>query len=59
MRTRIILKLAKIEGKKIARESFEVSNRFEASGDIEDLEKEHNLIWQRTDMLHRKLYPKV
>ena len=58
--TRIRLKLARIEGKKIARERFdvckqqskeirrrysiEVRNRFEALGDIEDPEEEHDLI---------------
>ena len=60
VRTRIRLKLARIEGKKIAREKFdvcklqseeirrryniEVRNRFEAQGDIEDPEEEHDLI---------------
>lgn len=60
MRTRIRLKLTRIEGKKIARERFdvcklqseeirrryviEVRNRFEALGDIEDPEEEHDLI---------------
>ena len=60
VRTRIILKLARIEGKKIARERFdvcklqsevikrryniEVRNRFEALEDIEDPVEEHNLI---------------
>ena len=60
MRTRIRLNLARIEGKKIARERFdvckqqreeitrrydiEVRNRLEALGDIEDPEEEHDLI---------------
>ena len=60
VRTRIRLKLARTEGKKIARERFdvcklqseeikrryniEVRNRFEALGDIEDPVEEHDLI---------------
>jgi len=60
VRTRIRLNLARIEGKKIARERFdvckqqreeitrrydiEVRNRLEALGDIEDPEEEHDLI---------------
>ena len=60
VRTRIRLKLARIEGKKIARERFdvcklqseeirrrynvEVRNRFEALRDIEDPEEEHDMI---------------
>ncbi len=60
VRTRIRLKLARIKGKKIARERFDVcklqskeirrrynieeKNRFEALGDIEDPEEEHDLI---------------
>ncbi|KAL9963605.1 hypothetical protein ACROYT_G027128 [Oculina patagonica] len=60
VRTRIRLKLARTEGKKIARERFDVCklqieeirrryniemrNRFEALGDIEEPEEEHDLI---------------
>ncbi|KAL9975236.1 hypothetical protein ACROYT_G012370 [Oculina patagonica] len=63
VRTRKRLKLARIEGKKIARErldvcklqseeirrryNIEVRNRFEALGDIEDPEEEHGLNVQR------------
>ena len=70
VRTRIRLELARVEGRKNARERFDISklqseeirrkyivevrNRFEALGDINDQEEEHDMFWQHTEIQQRK-----